>query len=160
MLMMTNNIFFKLGSGKSLLLLCECWFTHPSRTFLLNRIVFFLALLGEADLLSGQICCPRSPPDAIASFEKVIPPPEEWVVPGLCAYVPQAAWLRNASIKDNILFNLPYVEDRYKKTLEVSYSSLYASLSMKVNIMFLFSFLSLGLCVGQRSENLGRWRRS
>ncbi|KAJ7635025.1 multidrug resistance-associated ABC transporter [Roridomyces roridus] len=44
---------------------------------------------------------------------------ENWVVQGMCAYVPQAAWLRNASIKDNILFNLPYDEERYKLTLEV-----------------------------------------
>ncbi|KAI0631359.1 ABC transporter type 1, transmembrane domain-containing protein [Trametes polyzona] len=68
----------KLGSGKSLLL---------------------LALLGEADLLSGQMVCPRTPPDTIASFAGVVVPQEEWVVPGVCAYVPQSAWLRNASIK-------------------------------------------------------------
>ncbi|KAF8583290.1 P-loop containing nucleoside triphosphate hydrolase protein [Ramaria rubella] len=88
----------RLGSGKTLLL---------------------LSLLGEADLLSGQVRCPRSPPDAIASFVGEIPPPEDWIVPGLCAYVPQVAWLRNASIRDNILFNLPYVEERYNKALEV-----------------------------------------
>ncbi|KAI0331721.1 multidrug resistance-associated ABC transporter [Cubamyces sp. BRFM 1775] len=87
----------KLGSGKSLLL---------------------LALLGEADLLSGQMICPRSPPDAIASFAGVIVPQDKWVVPGVCAYVPQSAWLRNASIKENILFDLPYVEERYQKVLE------------------------------------------
>ncbi|CDO71111.1 hypothetical protein BN946_scf184844.g115 [Trametes cinnabarina] len=69
----------KLGSGKSLLL---------------------LALLGEADLLSGQMICPRSPPDTLASFAGVIPPPGEWIVP------------------ENILFDLPYVEERYRKVLE------------------------------------------
>ncbi|KAI0761279.1 multidrug resistance-associated ABC transporter [Trametes elegans] len=87
----------KLGSGKSLLL---------------------LALLGEADLLSGQMICPRSPPDTIASFAGVVVPQDKWIVPGVCAYVPQSAWLRNASIKDNILFDLPYVEERYRKVLE------------------------------------------
>ncbi|KAI0355834.1 multidrug resistance-associated ABC transporter [Trametes cingulata] len=87
----------KLGSGKSLLL---------------------LALLGEADLLSGQMICPRSPPDTIASFAGVVVPQEEWIVNGVCAYVPQSAWLRNASIKENILFDLPYVEERYQKVLE------------------------------------------
>ncbi|KAL1948837.1 hypothetical protein VTO73DRAFT_10643 [Trametes versicolor] len=87
----------KLGSGKSLLL---------------------LALLGEADLLSGQMICPRSPPDTIAKFAGVSVPHEEWVVSGVCAYVPQSAWLRNASIKENILFDLPYVEERYLKVLE------------------------------------------
>ncbi|THH26392.1 hypothetical protein EUX98_g7797 [Antrodiella citrinella] len=88
----------KLGSGKTLLL---------------------LALLGEADLLTGQLICPRSPPDIIASFAGARVPDEEWVVEGVCAYVPQSAWLRNASIRDNILFDLPYVEERYQKTLEV-----------------------------------------
>ncbi|KAH9174901.1 ATP-binding cassette transporter [Lactarius sanguifluus] len=88
----------KLGSGKTLLL---------------------LALLGEADLLTGQMLCPQTPPDAIASFVGVVPSPDEWVVDGVCAYVPQSAWLRNASIKENILFNLPYVEERYQRTLEV-----------------------------------------
>ena len=47
------------------------------------------ALLGEADLLAGQVSCPRSPPNIIASFEGVVPPPEEWIVNGACAYVPQ-----------------------------------------------------------------------
>ncbi|KAH8087167.1 multidrug resistance-associated ABC transporter [Cristinia sonorae] len=88
----------KLGSGKTLLL---------------------LALLGEADLLTGQLLCPRSPPDVLASFTGAHVPQEEWVVEGVCAYVPQSAWLRNASIRDNILFDLPYVEERYQKTLEV-----------------------------------------
>ncbi|KAF9239800.1 multidrug resistance-associated ABC transporter [Melanogaster broomeanus] len=89
----------KLGSGKTLLL---------------------LALLGEADVLTGQVMCQRSPPDALAAFvEQGTIKSEEWIVPGMCAYVPQAAWLRNASIKDNILFSLPLDEERYQKTLEV-----------------------------------------
>ncbi|KAF8888647.1 P-loop containing nucleoside triphosphate hydrolase protein [Infundibulicybe gibba] len=103
----------RLGSGKTLLL---------------------LALLGEADLLAGQMLCPRSPPDSLASFAPAVPG-QEWIVPGICAYVPQVAWLRNASIKgiiyfldidpalltwlENILFNLPLDEERYQRTLEV-----------------------------------------
>ncbi|KAJ7641019.1 multidrug resistance-associated ABC transporter [Roridomyces roridus] len=86
-----------LGSGKTLLL---------------------LALLGEADVLSGQMMCPRSPPNSLAAFSTVLPKKEDWVVEGMTAYVPQTAWLRNASIKDNILFNLPYDEARYEATLE------------------------------------------
>jgi ABC-type multidrug transport system fused ATPase/permease subunit len=68
----------KLGSGKTLLL---------------------LALLGEADILTGQIICPRSPPDALMAYAKAEIAGEDWVVDGMCAYVPQAAWLQNASIK-------------------------------------------------------------
>ncbi|KAH6911448.1 ATP-binding cassette transporter [Coprinopsis sp. MPI-PUGE-AT-0042] len=87
----------KLGSGKTLIL---------------------LALLGEADILTGQVICPQSPPDALASYSKAQIADEDWVVEGICAYVPQTAWLRNASIKDNILFCLPYNEERYNMTLE------------------------------------------
>ena len=76
------------------------------------------ALLGEADFLTGQVLCPQTPPDAIASFTGIVPSPDEWVIDGVCAYVPQvgiafqslirwsythyssqSAWLRNASIK-------------------------------------------------------------
>ncbi|KAG8989939.1 hypothetical protein FRB93_003401 [Tulasnella sp. JGI-2019a] len=88
----------KLGSGKTLLL---------------------LALLGEADVLTGQLICPRTPPDVLAHFATITEiDPEDWVVEGTCAYVPQSAWLQNASIKENILFSLPYDEHRYHATLE------------------------------------------
>lgn len=72
----------KLGSGKTLLL---------------------LALLGEADVLSGQVFCSRTPPNTLASLASSVAPEEEWIVQGACAYVPQSAWLRNASIKGKCL---------------------------------------------------------
>ncbi|EJU00344.1 multidrug resistance-associated ABC transporter [Dacryopinax primogenitus] len=89
----------KLGSGKTLLL---------------------LGMLGEADLLAGQIVCPRTPANTLAQASELGSiPDEEWIVQGVVAYVPQSAWLQNASIRDNILFNLPYNEARYQKTLHV-----------------------------------------
>ncbi|KAK7061300.1 multidrug resistance-associated ABC transporter [Favolaschia claudopus] len=87
----------KLGSGKSLLL---------------------LALLGEAEVVAGRMICPRSPPDFIASMSGRNIAPEEWIIQGLCAYVPQVAWLRNTSIKENILFHLPFDQERYERTLK------------------------------------------
>ncbi|KAJ7589555.1 multidrug resistance-associated ABC transporter [Mycena floridula] len=94
----------KLGSGKTLLL---------------------LALLGEADVLAGQVICPRSPPDALAS-SATVGADEEWVVPGICAYVPQVGIsfpfttdLKPIHFIDNILFSLPYDAVRYQRTLEV-----------------------------------------
>jgi len=47
------------------------------------------ALLGEADLLAGQIMCPRSPPDALSTFAKIRASHDNWIVEGVCAYVPQ-----------------------------------------------------------------------
>ena len=61
--------------------------------------MYSIALLGETDILTGQVLCPRSPPDSLASFTNVWVSQEEWIVDGVCAYVPQVAWLRNASIK-------------------------------------------------------------
>ncbi|KAG9101683.1 hypothetical protein FS749_004492 [Ceratobasidium sp. UAMH 11750] len=88
----------KLGSGKTLLL---------------------LALLGEADVLAGQLLAPRSPPDALAALSQQSGlSSSNWIVKGICAYVPQSAWLQNDSIKNNILFGLPYDPERYQQTIE------------------------------------------
>lgn len=77
----------KLGSGKTLLLLGACS-AACSVNLKANQPDHFVALLGEADLLTGQMICPRSPPNALASFIKMSPK-EDWVVQGICAYVPQ-----------------------------------------------------------------------
>ena len=34
--------------------------------------------------------------------------PSEWILPNMVAYVPQQAWLQNASIKENIIFSSPW----------------------------------------------------
>lgn len=36
------------------------------------------------------------------------------------AYVPQTAWIYNATVRDNILFGEPYDEERYKQAIECS----------------------------------------
>lgn len=86
------------GSGKSLLL---------------------AGLLGEADLLAGQVDCPRSRPNAMSDIDaKSTIPENEWIVSDMVAYVPQQAWLQNASIKDNVIFSSPWDPVRYQKVLE------------------------------------------
>ena len=47
-------------------------------------------LLGEADIVAGQVICPRSPPDAHA-FLTEVDHTEYWIVEGICAYVPQVS---------------------------------------------------------------------
>lgn len=113
-------LVLSLGSGKTLMLLCLSFPFCSPFSQLTSDLFTSSALLGEADLLAGNIISPRSPPDAVATFSALPYIPEDaWVVPGICAYVPQTAWLQNASIKDNILFNLPFNEKRYQQTLEV-----------------------------------------
>ncbi|KAI1761798.1 P-loop containing nucleoside triphosphate hydrolase protein [Hypoxylon sp. FL1150] len=84
----------KTGSGKSLLL---------------------AAILGEVDILSGSISVPRAPTerhDAKANAGN-------WILPGAIAFVAQIPWIENATVRENILFGLPYDKDRYSKTVEV-----------------------------------------
>ncbi|KAF8541671.1 P-loop containing nucleoside triphosphate hydrolase protein [Trichophaea hybrida] len=90
-----NIVSGRTGSGKSLLL---------------------SALLGEADLISGRIEMP-SPPDPEQRFDsKAIP--SNWILPTAVAFVAQIPWIENGTIRDNILFGLPFHERRYRRTLE------------------------------------------
>ncbi|KAL2855667.1 hypothetical protein BJX68DRAFT_264021 [Aspergillus pseudodeflectus] len=86
----------KTGSGKSLLL---------------------ASILGECDVLAGSLAVPRPPPpdrfDHLATRAN-------WILDTAVAYVSQNPWMENASIKQNILFGLPYDRQRYRKTLFAS----------------------------------------
>ncbi|GAW11813.1 hypothetical protein ANO14919_011650 [Xylariales sp. No.14919] len=86
----------KTGSGKSLML---------------------AAILGEVDLLSGTIAKPRVPPLHERHDSKANK--DNWIIPGAVAYVAQIPWIENATVKDNIVFGLPFDDYRYKKTIEV-----------------------------------------
>ncbi|KFA76189.1 hypothetical protein S40288_07267 [Stachybotrys chartarum IBT 40288] len=86
----------KTGTGKSLLL---------------------SAILGEVDLLEGSIRSPPTVPaldrnDANAHLGN-------WILAGSVAYVGQTPWLESTSLRENILFGLPYIEERFRKVLEV-----------------------------------------
>jgi hypothetical protein len=60
--------------------------------------------LGEADILAGQVLCPRSPPDFLATFSGNRISKEDWVVSGVCAYVPQVF-----VCLDDMLFALSFI---------------------------------------------------
>lgn len=77
-------------------------------------------LLGEADLLAGRVDCPRSRPDAMGVHDekKGSISDKDWVVSDMVAYVPQQAWLQNASIRENVVFSSPWNPVRYQKVLE------------------------------------------
>ena len=42
------------------------------------------------------------------------------IINGSISYVSQIPWIRNATIKDNILFYQPYDEERYNKVIDLS----------------------------------------
>ena len=39
-------------------------------------------------------------------------------VSGSLAYVPQEAWIRNATVRNNVLFGTPFNKDLYEKVLQ------------------------------------------
>ncbi|KAJ1954449.1 hypothetical protein EC988_002427, partial [Linderina pennispora] len=61
------------------------------------------ALIGEMTLVHGKVLIPVS---------------SDWSLHSV-AYVSQEAWLRNATIRDNVLFGSPYDQSRYEETLRM-----------------------------------------
>ena len=86
----------KTGSGKSLLL---------------------AAILGEVDKISGTINVPK----ALSVEERFDHKATKgnWILDSSIAFVAQIPWIENATIKDNILFGLPFDAGRYNKVLSV-----------------------------------------
>ncbi|KAL8968092.1 MAG: hypothetical protein Q9197_005060 [Variospora fuerteventurae] len=82
----------KTGSGKSLLL---------------------ASILGEVDKLSGTVRVPQAPEDRFDHKANK----SNWIIDSAIAFVAQIPWIENATIKDNIVFGLPFDKDRYTKVL-------------------------------------------
>ena len=85
----------KTGSGKSLIL---------------------SAIIGEADLLAGKVFAPAAP-----SLEERFDQNANrgnWIIPSAKAYVAQVPWIENATLRENVLFGLPYDEERYNATID------------------------------------------
>ncbi|EEU35999.1 uncharacterized protein NECHADRAFT_49776 [Fusarium vanettenii 77-13-4] len=74
-----------------------------------GKTLLLSAILGEAELLKGTICVPK------AQYAY----PDKWIIPGSVAYVSQTAWLENDSLRNNILFGLPFEQARYDTVIKV-----------------------------------------
>ncbi|QPC60528.1 hypothetical protein HYE67_002759 [Fusarium culmorum] len=73
-----------------------------------GKTLLLSAILGEADLISGEIHVPKK-----QQFHN-----SDWIIPGSIAYISQNPWLENCSLRDNILFGLPMDKSRYNQVLE------------------------------------------
>lgn len=82
-----------------------------------GKSLMLAAILGEVDVLGGTLNVPKAPPLSKRHDNKANK--DNWIIPKAIAFVAQIPWIENASIKDNILFGLPYDEERYNKTVEV-----------------------------------------
>ncbi|KAI8324864.1 P-loop containing nucleoside triphosphate hydrolase protein [Martensiomyces pterosporus] len=83
------------------------------------------ALVGEMQLTSGRILIPTADSMDVnreisgGQYREVAELSGEGLVATNIAYVSQEAWLRNATIRENILFGEPYVQERYEEVLRV-----------------------------------------
>lgn len=74
------------------------------------------SIIGEADLLNGLVLGPTSTPTSERYSRNVNK--TDWIIPTSIAFVAQIPWIENATIKDNILFGLPFDRTRYDKVLQ------------------------------------------
>ncbi|KAK3997784.1 P-loop containing nucleoside triphosphate hydrolase protein [Cladorrhinum sp. PSN332] len=81
-----------------------------------GKSLILAAILGEADVLGGDLYIPRAP--SLSDRYDGKAHKGNWIIPKAIAYVAQIPWIENGSIKDNIIFGLPYDRDRYRKTIE------------------------------------------
>ncbi|KAL4728877.1 Transporter of the ATP-binding cassette (ABC) [Fusarium chlamydosporum] len=76
-----------------------------------GKTSMLMGLLGEMTLLEGGVYCPGG-----RSREDVHPDPETGLA-NTIAYVAQSAWLVNANVRENILFSMPFDEQRYRDVI-------------------------------------------
>lgn len=76
-----------------------------------GKTTLLASLLGETYCMRGAAHLPRIVPKSKA--------PVGGAASGI-AYVAQTAWLQNRSIRDNILFGLPYDAERYEQVLYIT----------------------------------------
>ncbi|KAJ2799477.1 hypothetical protein H4R20_004425, partial [Coemansia guatemalensis] len=82
------------------------------------------ALIGEMTLTDGRVILPTVDPRAAGAaagnkYKSVVELASQGAVMEDVAYVAQEAWLRNATIRDNITFGEPFDAARYEEVLRV-----------------------------------------
>ncbi|CAG8502741.1 9329_t:CDS:10 [Gigaspora rosea] len=75
-----------------------------------GKTSLLMALLGEMECLDGRVFLPRMTTESSNKLGGA---------PSGVAYVAQTAWLQHATIRDNILFGLPFDQETYAKVLRV-----------------------------------------
>ena len=80
-----------------------------------GKSLLLAAIIGEADKQSGTIRAPKAP--AMQDRHDSKANKSDWIIENATAFVAQVPWIENASIRDNILFGLPFDSGRYNKVI-------------------------------------------
>ncbi|EME83529.1 putative ABC transporter [Pseudocercospora fijiensis CIRAD86] len=79
-----------------------------------GKSLLLSSILGECDVVSGSVKVPESSPEAWRE------PPgsaEDWIIDSAIAYVAQSAWTDNGTVRQNIVFGLPFDRQRYQQVI-------------------------------------------
>jgi ABC-type multidrug transport system fused ATPase/permease subunit len=76
-----------------------------------GKSLMLAALLGEIDKLGGSIHMPKHTTERFDASANA----SNWILDDAVAYASQVPWIENATIRENILFGLPYDQQRYEK---------------------------------------------
>ncbi|KAL4781594.1 P-loop containing nucleoside triphosphate hydrolase protein [Aspergillus varians] len=77
-----------------------------------GKSLLLQALIGEADIVDGVVTVPRAQSTANRQA-----PLQLWGFDGTVAYVSQGPWIENATIRDSVLFGLPWNQTRYNEVI-------------------------------------------
>lgn len=80
-----------------------------------GKSLLLAAIIGEAEQVAGIIARPDSPLSKDRYDHRANR--TDWILDSAIAFVAQIPWIENASIKENILFGLPFDIGRYNKVL-------------------------------------------
>ena len=80
-----------------------------------GKSLMLASILGEADLLRGAIKRPI-PPSLSERYDSKANK-TDWILKSSVAFVAQIPWIENATIRENILFGLPYDAGRYNRVV-------------------------------------------
>ncbi|KAI9729565.1 MAG: hypothetical protein M1834_006761 [Cirrosporium novae-zelandiae] len=78
-----------------------------------GKSLLIASILGECDILTGTVKVPK----ISQAYDDSKATKANWIIPSAIAFVSQQPWIENATIRDNILFALPFDEQRYSKVL-------------------------------------------
>ena len=78
-----------------------------------GKSLLLTAVLGESDVLDGDLRVPSCPTAAERQHQRVNS--ANWILDTAVAYVAQNPWTENANVRQNILFGLPYDARRYRQ---------------------------------------------
>ncbi|PLB44100.1 ATP-dependent bile acid permease [Aspergillus steynii IBT 23096] len=76
-----------------------------------GKTLFLHSIIGEAEVVAGSVTVPKI--DRVSEINSL----ESWTTEGRLAYVSQDPWIENATVREAILFGLPWNASRYYEVL-------------------------------------------